>query len=83
MIAEDDPFFLAVQVININDYQFTSNLRYQFGISNLKVGDIIEFSTSESFDVNLQLNRDEYFIKIDTIKYEIIKVAKLPYNRYL
>ena len=28
---------------------------------------------SESFDVNLQLNRDEYFLKIDTNKYEIIK----------
>ena len=36
LIAEDDPFFLAVQVININDYQFTSNLRYQFGISEFK-----------------------------------------------
>lgn len=72
-LAGDDPFLLAVQEININDYQFTSNLRYQFGISNLKVGDIIEFGTSESFDVNLQLNRDEYFLKIDTNKYEIIK----------
>lgn len=72
-LAEDDLFLLAVQEININDYQFTSNLRYQFGISNLKVGDIIEFGTSESFDANLQFNRDEYFIKIDTNKYEIIK----------
>lgn len=72
-LSENDPFLLAVQEININDYQFTSNLRYQFGISNLKVGDIIEFGTSESFDANLQFNRDEYFLKIDTNKYEIIK----------
>ncbi|MFO7968711.1 MAG: hypothetical protein R6U15_01185 [Candidatus Izemoplasmatales bacterium] len=72
-LAEDDLFLLAVQVINVNNYQFTSNLRYTIGISNLKVGDIIEFGTSESFDVNLQLNRSEYFTKIDTNKYEIIK----------
>lgn len=72
-LAEDDPFLLAVQEININGYQFTSNLRYQFGIFDLKIGDIIEFGTSESFDANLQLNRDEYFLKIDTNKYEIIK----------
>lgn len=72
-LAEDDPFLLAVQEINVNNYQFTSNLRYTIGISNLKVGDIIEFGMSESFDVNLQLNRDEYFLKIDTNKYEIIK----------
>jgi hypothetical protein len=72
-LKEDDPFLLAVQEINVKNYQFTSNLRYTIGISNLKVGDIIEFGTSESFDVNLQLNRNEYFIKIDTNKYEIIK----------
>jgi len=72
-LAEDDPFLLAVQEINVNNYKFTSNLRYTIGISNLKVGDIIEFGMSESFDVNLQLNRDEYFLKIDTNKYEIIK----------
>lgn len=72
-LAEDDTFLLAVQEINVKNYQFTSNLRYTIGISNLKVGDIIEFGTSESFDVNLQLNRNEYFIKIDTNKYEIIK----------
>ena len=72
-LAEDDPFLLAVQEINVNNYQFTSNLRYTIGISNLKVGDIIEFGRSESFDINLQLNRSEYFIKIDTNKYEIIK----------
>jgi hypothetical protein len=72
-LTEDDPFLIAVQEINVNNYQFTSNLRYQFGISNLKVGDIIEFGTSELFDANLQLNRDEYFLKIDTNKYEIIK----------
>lgn len=72
-LTEDDPFLLAVQEINVNNYQFTSNLRYTIGISNLKVGDIIEFGTSESFDINLQLNRSEYFIKIDTNKYEIIK----------
>lgn len=72
-LAEDDPFLLAFQKINVNNYQFTSNLRYTIGISNLKVGDIIEFGTSESFDVNLQLNRDEYFLKIDTNKYQIIK----------
>ncbi len=72
-LTEDDPFLLAVQEINVNNYPFTSNLRYQFGLSNLKVGDIIEFKTSELFDANLQLNRDEYFLKIDTNKYEIIK----------
>jgi len=72
-LKEDDPFLLAVQEINVKNYQFTSNLRYTIGISNLKVGDIIEFGTSESFDVNIQLNRDEYFLKIDTNKYEIIK----------
>ena len=72
-LAVDDPFFKALEEININNYQFTSNLRYQFGISNLKVGDIIKFGTSESFDANLQLNNDEYFLKIDTNKYEIIK----------
>jgi len=72
-LAEDDPFLLSVQEINVNDYQFSGNLRYQFEISNLKVGDIIEFGTSELFDANLQLNRDEYFLKIDTNKYEIIK----------
>lgn len=72
-LAEDDPFLLAVQEINVNNYQFTSNLRYTIGISNLKVGDIIEFGMSESFDVNLQLNRDEYFLRIGTNKYEIIK----------
>jgi hypothetical protein len=72
-LKEDDPFLLAVQEINVNNYQFTSNLRYTIGISNLKVGDIIEFGMSESFDVNLQLNRNEYFLKIDTNKYEIIK----------
>ena len=72
-LAEADPFLLAVQEINVKNYQFTSNLRYTIGISNLKVGDIIEFGTSESFDVNIQLNRDEYFLKIDTNKYEIIK----------
>lgn len=72
-LAEDDPFLLAVQVINVNNYQFTSNLRYTIGISKLKVGDIIEFGTSESFDVNLQLNISKYFTKIDTNKYEIIK----------
>lgn len=72
-LKEDDPFLLAVQEINVKNYQFTSNLRYTIGISNLKVGDIIEFGTSESFDVSLQLNRNEYFIKIDTNKYEIIK----------
>lgn len=72
-LAEDDPFLLAVQEININGYQFTSNLKYQFGIFDLKIGDKIEFGTSESFDANLQLNRDEYFFKIDTNKYEIIK----------
>lgn len=72
-LKEDDPFLLTVQEINVKNYQFTSNLRYTIGISNLKVGDIIEFGTSESFDVNIQLNRDEYFLKIDTNKYEIIK----------
>jgi len=72
-LAEDDPFLLAVQEINVNNYQFTSNLRYQFGIYDLKIGDIIEFGTNELFDANLQLNRDEYFLKIDTNKYEIIK----------
>lgn len=72
-LTEDDPFLLAVQEINVNNYQFTSNLRYQFGIYDLKFGDIIEFGTSELFDANLQLNRDEYFLKIDTNKYEIIK----------
>ena len=72
-LTEDDPFLLAVQEINVNNYQFTSNLRYQFGIYDLKIGDIIEFGTNELFDANLQLNRDEYFLKIDTNKYEIIK----------
>lgn len=72
-LSEDDPFLLAVQEININDYPFTSNLRYQFGISNLKVGDKIEFGTSESFEANLSINNSEYFRKIETNKYEIIK----------
>jgi hypothetical protein len=72
-LSENDPFLLAVQEININDYQFTSNLRYQFGISNLKVGDKIEFGTSESFEANLSINNSEYFRKIETNKYEIIK----------
>ncbi len=72
-LTEDDPFLLAVQEINVNHYQFTSNLRYQFGIYDLKIGDIIEFGTSELFDANLQLNRNEYFLKIDTNKYEVIK----------
>lgn len=72
-LNEDDPFLVAIQQININNYNFTSNLRYQFGISHLKVGDIIEFGTSESFDANLTMNNSEYFLKIDTNKYEIIK----------
>jgi len=72
-LKDDDPFLLAIQQININNYNYTSNLRYQFGISNLKVGDIIEFGTSESFDANLTINNSEYFLKIDTNKYKIIK----------
>ena len=72
-LNEDDPFLVAIQQININNYNFTSNLRYQFGISHLNVGDIIEFGTSESFDANLTMNNSEYFLKMDTNKYEIIK----------
>lgn len=71
-MKEDDPFLLAVQQININNYSFTSNLKYQFGIHNLKVGDIIAFGTSEFFDSNLVLNNNEYFLKLDTNTYKII-----------
>ncbi len=48
-------------------------MQYQVGITQLKVGDVIEFGNSESFDVKLHLNRDEYFLKLDENKYEIIK----------
>lgn len=71
-LSEDDPFILAVQEINIHNYPFTSNLKYQFGITNLKVGDVIEFGTSTSFEVNFTINRPEYFLKKASNQYEII-----------
>ncbi|MFH5881822.1 hypothetical protein [Liberiplasma polymorphum] len=70
-LNEDDPFLLAVHEININNYNFTSNLKYQFGIANLKVGDIIAFGTSDSFEADLIMNNREYFNKIETNKFEI------------
>lgn len=71
-LSEDDPFLLAVQEINIHNYPLTSNLKYQFGITNLKVGDVIEFGTSPSFEVNFTINRPEYFLKKASNQYEII-----------
>ncbi|MBM7454161.1 hypothetical protein JN09_001515 [Acholeplasma morum] len=72
-IKNDDPFLLAFLEINTKNYSFTNHLRYQVGITQLKVGDVIEFGNSEAFDVKLHLNRDEYFLKLDENKYEIIK----------
>lgn len=72
-LSDDDPFLLAVQEINLNNYQFSNNLSYQFEITNLKVGDTIEFATSNTFEVKLTFNRDEYFLQLAPNKYEIVQ----------
>lgn len=72
-LDEDDKYLQAIKEVNINNYIFDSNNKYQILITDLKVGDIIHFGTSEEFQCELIINKQEYFNKIDTNKYEIIK----------
>lgn len=72
-LSDDDPFLLALQEINLNNYPFSGNLKYQFEITNLNIGDTIEFGTSESFEAKFTINKDEYFLHIATNKYEIVR----------
>lgn len=75
-LEADDKYIHAIEEININNYSFIGNLKHQMVIKNIKVGDVINFGSSEVFDCELIMNNSEYFEKIDTNKYEIIKVFR-------
>lgn len=79
-LKTDNPYIESLQNININQYTIQNNRMY---ISNVSLGDVIEFGEANNFTYKLVFNNPDYFEEIAYNQYKIIKPFRENINELL